>query len=130
MEPLRDFLDAVRQAGFATRDFLGLLHLLIGRRIRLADGTEVSLGLTWRQAAELLKDVRWPTEDVRLLELDPAKLPARDRQRFWYVAIGRAGVHSPEAAASADRLVEPLKKLGYLVGPASGEARKSPRKRR
>jgi hypothetical protein len=120
MDRLREFLEAVRKHGTATGHFRGFLHLLIGRRISLADGTVVSRGLTWRELAALLKKLRWDREAVRELGLDPASLPPRDREKFWYVAISRAGVVSPEASASADELVEPLAALGYAVGPSPG----------
>ena len=48
MDRLREFLEAVRQHGYARGNFLGLLHVLIGRRIARADGTLVSGGLTWK----------------------------------------------------------------------------------
>jgi hypothetical protein len=120
MDRLRDFLEAVRKQGTATGHFRGLLHLLIGRRISLADGTLVSGGLTWRELAAVLKRLRWDREVVRELGLDPADLPPRDREKFWYAAIARAGVVSPEASASADELAEPLRALGYTIGPAPG----------
>jgi hypothetical protein len=113
-------LDAVRQADAARGNLRGLLHLLIGRRISLADGTEVSGGLTWRQVAALLTRARWEREAVRELGLDPAALPPRDRERYWYTAIGAAAVHAPEAVAAGDRLVEALRGLGYVVGPPPG----------
>jgi hypothetical protein len=120
MDPLREFLEAVRTQGTARGHFRGLLHLLIGRRISRPDGEVVSEGLTWRAAAALLKKHRWDREDVRELGLDPADLPPRDREKFWYAAITRAGVVSPEASADADALVKPLKALGYEVGPPPG----------
>ena len=40
--------------------------------------------------------------------------------RYIYTAIARAGVVSEEASADADALVEPLRELGYEVGPAPG----------
>jgi hypothetical protein len=70
--------------------------------------------------AGLLKKVRWDREAVQELGLDPAALPPRDREKFWYLAISRAGVLTPEASASADELVEALRALGYVVGPAPG----------
>jgi hypothetical protein len=74
--------------------------------------------MTWRDVAALLKRLRWDREAVRELGLDPAQLPPRDRERYWYTAIARAGIDSPEAVAEANQLVEPLKELGYIVGPA------------
>lgn len=120
MDRLREFLNAVREHGLAEGHFLGLLHILIGRRIALADGTVVSGGLTWRAAATVLKRARWNREAVREVGLDPARLPPRDRQRFWYTAIGQAGVDSAEARAAGDRLATRLGKVGYGVGPAPG----------
>jgi hypothetical protein len=122
MDRLRQFLEAVRKQGTATGHFRGLLHLLIGRRISLPEGEVVSGGMTWRELAGLLKKVRWDREAVQELGLDPAALPPRDREKYWYLAISRAGVLTPEASASADELVEALRALGYVVGPAPGAA--------
>jgi len=120
MDKLREFLEAVRKQQVAKGRFRGLLHALIGRRIALADGTLVSMGMTWRDLASLLKKLRWDREDVRELGLDPADLPPRDREKFWYTAIARAGVASSEGSADADALAGPLRALGYEVGPAPG----------
>jgi hypothetical protein len=120
MDRLREFLDAVRQHGLGGGNFLGLLHILIGRRLARADGTEVSAGLTWREAAALLKRARWDRDAVREVGLEPARLPPRDRQRYWYTAISLARVDSPEARAAADALSGPLAQAGYVVGPAPG----------
>jgi hypothetical protein len=117
MDRLREFLDLVSEQGLATGNFLGLLHILIGRKITLADGTEVSLGQTWRDLAALLKKLRWEPEVVRELGLDPAALPPRDRQRFWYQAIAHARVDSAAAREAGDRLAEALKEAGYVIGP-------------
>jgi hypothetical protein len=126
MDRLREFLEAVRKQGAAQGHFRGLLHILIGRRITLADGTLVSGGMTWRELAALLKKHRWDREAVRELGLDPANLPPRDRQRFWYSAIAAAGVNSPAATAEADQLAAPLAALGYVVGPAPGAGAPNP----
>jgi hypothetical protein len=122
MDRLHEFLKVLREEGTATGHFRGLLHLLIGRRISLADGTVISGGMTWRELAAVLKKARWDREVVRELGLDPATLPPRDREKFWYTAIARAQVVSAEASAAADALVEPLRELGYEVGPAPGAA--------
>jgi hypothetical protein len=122
MDRLREFLEVVRRQGVAAGNFRGLLHALVGRRITLADGTPVSAGMTWRELAAVLKRARWDREAVRELGQDPAALPPRDRQRFWYAAISQAGLGTPEAAAAGDRLVEPLAKLGYVIGPAPGSS--------
>jgi hypothetical protein len=121
MDRLREFLDAVEQHGLARDNFLGLLHILIGRRVSLTDGTPVSAGLTWREVAAQLKRARWDRDAVRQLGLERARLPPRDRQRFWYTAIRLAGVDAPAARAAGDRLAEALAGVGYTVGPAPGE---------
>jgi hypothetical protein len=118
MDSLRDLLEAVRARDVVRGRFRGLLHILVGRRITAADGTLVSAGMTWRDVAALLKRLRWDRDAVRELGLDPAQLPPRDRERYWYTAIARAGIDSPQAVAEANQLVKPLKDLGYLVGPA------------
>jgi hypothetical protein len=117
MDGLREFLEAVKRNGSAKGNLRGLLHILIGRRIAQADGTVISGGLTWRELANQLKLARWDTDTVTELGLDPEALPPRDRQRFWYTAITQAGVDTPEARAQGDKLVNPLKKIGYVVGP-------------
>ena len=122
MDRLRECLEAIRKQGAARGNFLGLLHILIGRRLVGADGELVSAGMTWRELASLLKKVRWDRETVSELGLDPAALPPRDRQRFWYMAISQSGVNSPAATAAGDRLAEALRGLGYVVGPAPGQA--------
>ncbi len=124
MDRLNQFLDAVRDQGVAVGHFRGLMHLLIGESIRQVDGTVVASGMTWRALAALLKKNRWDREWVRELGLDPAELPPRDREKFWYTAISRAGVTSPEALASARALTEKLRLLGYEVGaaPAAGKS--------
>lgn len=117
MDRLREFLDDVKRNNSARGNLRGLLHILIGRRITRADGTVVSGGLTWRALAQQLKLARWDPDAVKELGLDPDALPPRDRQRFWYGAIAQAGVDTPEAKTAGDKLVNPLKKLGYVVGP-------------
>jgi hypothetical protein len=119
MDARVEFLNRVRELGLDQGNFLGLLHILIGRRIESA-GALVSNGSTWRDLAALLKKVRWPRESVAELTLNPDDLPLRDRERFWYAAITQAHVDTPAAAKAGDALVEPLAKAGYVVGPAPG----------
>jgi hypothetical protein len=118
MDGLREFLDQLQQQGSARGNFLGLLHVLIGRRISKLNGSLVSPGLTWRELAKILKRLRWDKDAVRELGLDPATLPARDREKYWYTAIAQARVDSPEAVAGGDHLAATLEALGYVVGPA------------
>jgi hypothetical protein len=126
MDQLRRLLESIQSQAVAQGNLRGLLHILIGRRLTLADGSEVSAGQTWREVAALLKRVRWDRAAVAELGLDPDTLPPRDRERFWYMAIARAGVNNPEASAAADRLIEPLRALGYEVGPPPGARPSSP----
>src|SRR5947209_7440539 len=113
MDRLREFLELVREQGLAAGNLLGLLHILIGRKISLQDGTAVSQGQTWRDVAALLKKLRWEPEQASELGVDPASLPPRDRARYWYQAIAQAKVDSAEAIAAADQLAEALKPAGY-----------------
>jgi hypothetical protein len=121
MEGVQPFLDELRQHGLAEGNFLGLIHVLIGRRITRADGSVVSPGLTWRSLAEILKSLRWNKDAVREVGLNPADLPPRDRQRFWYTAIAHSRVDSVEAVAAGDRLAALVKPLGFIVSPAPGK---------
>lgn len=122
MDALREFLDDLRRQGLADFRFLGLLHLLIGHRISRADGTVIATGLTWRELAAQLKRVRWDREAVRQLGLDPDQLPPRDRERFWYTAISRAGVDSEQARHQAEELAARLTAIGYTVRTISGQS--------
>ncbi len=116
MDRLEQFLEAVQASGRAAGRLRGLLYILVGRKVASADGTEVSGGLTWREAAVALRKARWDREAVRELGLDPAELAPRDREKFWYSAIGKAGLHAPEARHEAEALAKALAKLGYTVG--------------
>ncbi len=120
MDRMRLFLDEIKHQGVAQGNFLGLLNVLIGRRIRKTGGPDLTTGLTWRELAALLKKVRWDKEAVRELGLEPASLPPRDRQRYWYTAIVQARVDSPAAFEAGDRLAQQLSQLGYEVGPGPG----------
>jgi hypothetical protein len=115
MDPLREFLEDLKRRGWSKGNFLGLLYLLIGRRISRADGTLISSGLPWRDLAVWLKKIRWDPEQVRELGLDPNDLPPRDRQRYWYTAIARARVDSSAGAEAGEKLIESLKQIGYIV---------------
>ncbi len=118
MDGLREFLEDLKRHGYAQGNLLGLFHVLIGRRIARSDGALISNGITWRALAEWLKKVRWDKEAVGELGVDPARLPPRDRVRYWYLAIVQAGVDSQEATQAGDRLAEKLQAAGYVIGPA------------
>jgi len=116
MDVLREFLDDLKRRGLTQGHFLGFLHVLIGRRIEKADGTLIANGLSWRDLAALLKRVRWDKMAVTEIGLNPADLPPRDRQRYWYMAIVQAKVDSPQAVQAGDLFAEQLRKVGYVVG--------------
>jgi hypothetical protein len=122
MDGLREFLNDLQRHGNARGNFLGLLHVLIGRRIETADGTVISNGIPWRALAQALKQVRWDKEAVRELGLDPATLPPRDRQRYWYLAISHAHVDSEAATKAGEQMAETLHAAGYKVGPGPRSA--------
>jgi hypothetical protein len=118
MDGLREFLEDLKRHGYAQGNLLGLFHVLIGRRIVRPDRTLISNGITWRELAELLKKVRWDKEAVRELPVGVASLPPRDRVRYWYLAIVRAHVDSPEAMQAGERLADQLRAAGFIIGPA------------
>jgi hypothetical protein len=121
MDGVMAFLTDLHKHGLPGDNLLGLLHVLIGRRITGPDGTVISSGLTWRDVAGALKRVRFNPQLVRHLGLDPDELPPRDRQRFWYSAIGLARVDSPAAVEAGNRFAAAVQPVGYFVGPAPGQ---------
>src|SRR5438105_2120542 len=102
MADIRDLLDAVRDNTQAAAHFRGLLHIAIGRRVTTPEGAVVSAGVTWRELAAWLKQLRFDTDLVKQYGADPDALAPRDRNRFWYSAIAMAHVDSPEAFADAE----------------------------
>jgi hypothetical protein len=118
MDALREFLEDLKAKQLAQGNLLGLLHLLIGRRISKADGTIISSGFTWRELANVLKKYRWDVNGVQELGINADDLPPRDRQRFWYAVVVRAGVDSTAAAEAGERLAAALRKEGYTVSAA------------
>lgn len=121
MDALPEFLNHLKQLDAVGQHFVGLLHILIGRRVVKQDGTVVANGMTWRALASELKRVRWDREVVRTLGLNPDDLPPRDREKFWYTAIARAQVDSAKARQDGDELAAILSKDGYVIGPAPGK---------
>jgi hypothetical protein len=121
MEGVREFLDDVLKRGIAKGHLLGLLNIVIGRRIARSDGTVLSMGVTWRDLAAEFKRNRFDPDAVKELGIDPATLPPRDRKRYWYAAIAQAQVGSPAAMAAGDKLAVTLAKLGYAIGPAPSQ---------
>jgi hypothetical protein len=120
MDGVRAFLADIQKLELVRGHLLGLLHILIGRRLTTSGGAAICAGLTWRELAAELKRCRWEPEAVREMGLEPAALPPRNRQRFWQQAIAAANVGSAEAAAAGDRLALILSKAGYNIGAAPG----------
>jgi hypothetical protein len=118
MAAIHEFLEDLKRQESASGNFVGLLHILVGRRVQKPDGMVISTGVTWREAAVLLKKVRWDKDAVRELGMDPATLPPRDRLRYWYTAIAQARLDSSTAAQAGDRLAQALAKVGYVVSTA------------
>ena len=118
MDPLREFLKKAEDQNISQGDLLGLLHILVGRKIALSDGTVVSSGMNWRDVAGILKKVRWDPTQINELGIDPKTLPPRDRERFWLTVINRSNLQSPSALASGERLRLRLLGIGYVVSPA------------
>jgi len=118
MDALSALFDELKKGGLTRGNFLGFLHVLIGRKItRSGDGVVLSKGISWRDMAAWLKKTRWDPDAVRELGLEPDQLPPRDRQRYWYSAITHAKVDGSPAIKAGDRFADVLKSLGYEVGP-------------
>jgi hypothetical protein len=117
MEALRVFLGEMKQKGIARGNLLGLLNVLVGRRVERAGGALISAGCSWRSLAGYLKLVRWDKQAVRELGIDPATLHPRDRVRYWFQAMSQTALDSEEANQAGDRLAAVLAKAGYVVGP-------------
>jgi hypothetical protein len=115
MDAVVAFLQKLKQDGRWRGHFLGLLNILIGRRLEGDDGRLVCAGLTWRTTAQLLKKVRWDKTAVLELNIEPRALPPRDRERYWYVAIASAHVDSSAAIQAANALSGTLAVLGYRL---------------
>src|ERR1700694_4278728 len=115
MDALSMLLEPLKQDPRIQKHFLGLLHVLVGRRFPPANGQLVSKGLSWRELAAKLKKLRWDPEAVRDLAINLEDLPSRDRQRYWYLAISRAQVDSSAALASAHEVAKILADLDYVV---------------
>jgi hypothetical protein len=109
-------LNRIKHEGWAKGNLLGLLNVLIGRRIEDGDATPVSNGITWRELASLLKKARWDKSAVEELPIQSVVLPPRDREKFWYAVIAHAQVGSADAVKAGDRLAERMRKGGLVVG--------------
>lgn len=124
MDRLREFLEIIKDRGTTNGRFRGFLHVLVGKKIQGAEGVVICQGMTWREAAALLKKCRWDRQAVLELGLNLADLPPRDREKFWYTAIARANLGSPQAITEASEFARDLANLGYTI--ASPSPRETP----
>src|SRR5581483_348000 len=115
MDARLDVIHRIKRERWAQGNFLGLLNVLIGRRIEQGDGNLVSNGITWRELAALLKKVRWDKAAAKELPLEGVALPPREREKYWHAVIVHAGVASPAAVQAGDRLAVVLRQAGYMV---------------
>lgn len=120
MDAMTELMEVIRDKHLSRGHFQGLLHILIGRRIVGPGGAVVSAGMTFRDVANLLKKLRWDPDDVKELGVDPASLPMRDRQRYWFSAICQAHVDGGAAMSAGDQLVPLFRAEGYEIGPPPG----------
>lgn len=123
MEGIGEFLEAVRRNELVAGRLRGVFHIAIGRRITAADGRVLSAGITWRDLAVLLKQLRFDKDLAREVGVDPDVVAPRDRQRMWYSAIASARVNSPDAISQAEELIPRLESLGFQIGPPPGPGR-------
>lgn len=117
MDGTRTLLEVLLNHGLAEGRLRGVFHLAIGRRVTSDDGSVLATGVTWRELAGLLKDLKYQKEWVRAFGVDPDTVAPRDKEKFWYHAIAMAKVDSVEARAEADQLTALLRPLGWVVGP-------------
>ena len=118
MERLTEFLETIRQRGLAVGHFRGVCHVAVGRTLTDPAGVVASGGITWRELAALLRDLKFDKNLAAEVGADPDDLAPRDRARFWYSAIALAKPDSPEARTEAEKLIALVRSLGWTVGPA------------
>ncbi len=114
MDGVRSVLGILRDQALVKGRLRGLFHLFIGKNLAFADGTPISTGLTWRQLAAELKMARFDKNLVKEVGADPETLSPRDRERFWYSAIGMADISGETATNQAADLLKSLKAHGVV----------------
>lgn len=112
MDGPRTVLELIRDQRLAAGRLRGVFHLLIGRTLVRDDGTPLTTGVTWRQLATLLKLSKFDRDLVQELGSDPDAVSPKDREKFWYLAIGLAKVETARARQEADALLALLKPHG------------------
>ena len=114
MDGLRQFLEAARTHKLAQGNLRGILTIAVGGRISRG-GQLLSAGSTWRGLADLLKALRWDKNQIAELGIDPKTLPPRDRTKYWYQAIVKADLDSPEAMQHAGALKAKFEAVGFEI---------------
>lgn len=122
MDGTRTLLELILARKLAEGRLRGVFHLAIGRRVTADDGSVLATGVTWRELAGLLKDLKFDKEWVRAFGVDPDVIAPRDKEKFWYHAVALAKVDSAEARAEAEELGRLLRPLGLTVGPPPSAA--------
>ena len=118
MDLLSEFLELMIERKLVAGRLRALFHVVIGRTVHDSQGRLICGGTTWRTLANTLKDLRYDTELVRELGLDPETLSPRDRKRFWYSAIAGSKPDSAQARLEAVSYIFELQKLGFRIGAA------------
>lgn len=117
MDGTRTLLELILARKLAEGRLRGVFHIAIGRRVTADDGSVLATGVTWRELAGLLKDLKFDKEWVRAFGVDPDVIAPRDKEKFWYHAVALAKVDSAVARAEAEELASLLRPLGLTVGP-------------
>ena len=116
MEALATLLDHIKKQGLATGNVLGFFHVLIGRHMQRGRTAKSSPPACPRaKLYELAQEGPLGHQPGHRAEYEAEELPPKDRQRFWYGAIAKAGVDSAAAAKAGDLFGRKLEALGYQV---------------
>ena len=115
MDALIQLFDLVQTKQLAHGNLLGMLNVLIGRRITSPKGSVIANGFAFRDLAAWLKKARWDPDHAKEINSGTDALPPRDRQRYWFAVICQAQVDSAEAKKAGDQFAAALAKEGYTV---------------
>ena len=115
MDALIQLFDLIQTKQLANGNLLGMLNVLIGRKITGPKGNVLSSGFAFRDLAAWLKKTRWDPNHAKEIHSGTDALPPRDRQRYWFAVICQAQVDSEEAKKAGERFAAILAKEGYMV---------------
>ena len=114
MNILSDFLEFVNTQGLAVGRLRGLFHICIGRTIR-SNEKIISGGVTWRELARLLKNLKFDKSLGQEVNADSDELNPKDRERYWYAVIAMAQPDSIVASIQAQELADQLQKHQIFI---------------